>query len=224
MRLLWCMKINIGVLIFSTAVIILLAHSNGANGQQKSPPPPVKGYLVGYKIEGRDTVYQINIRELYVFNRPERFKKSRSWREFARLVYNFRKVYPYALRAKDKILEADSIMTAKNLTGKARDRYIKIYEDKLFAEFEKPLRKMTITQGKLLLKLIDREVGQSSYYLIKTYKGGFTAFFWQGIARIFGSDLKSMYDAYGSDRAVEELVQMYKEGSFDSLYYSMYNY
>jgi hypothetical protein len=218
------MKINIGVLIFSTAVIILLAHSNGANGQQKSPPPPVKGYLVGYKIEGRDTVYQINIRELYVFNRPERFKKSRSWREFARLVYNFRKVYPYALRAKDKILEADSIMTAKNLTGKARDRYIKIYEDKLFAEFEKPLRKMTITQGKLLLKLIDREVGQSSYYLIKTYKGGFTAFFWQGIARIFGSDLKSMYDPYGSDRAVEELVQMYKEGSFDSLYYSMYNY
>ncbi len=181
-----------------------------------------KGYVVGYKIEGKDTVYQINIRDLYVFNRPERFKKSRSWREFARLVYNFKKVYPYALMAKDKIREADSTMNARNLSNKEKERFVKIFESKLFAEFEKPLRKMTFSQGKLLLKLIDREVGQSSYYLIKNYKGSFTAFFWQGIARLFGSDLKSMYDPYGQDRAIEELVKMYQEGSFDSLYYSMY--
>lgn len=203
--------------IIYTAIISLLlfSFSGRADGQQK-------GYLVGYKIEGKDTVYQINIRDLYVFNRPEKFKKSRSWREFSRLVYNFNKVYPYALEARKKIMEADSVMERRNLKGREKERYVKIFEEKLFSEFEKPLRKMTITQGRLLLKLIDREVGQSSYYLIKNYKGGFTAFFWQGVARIFGSDLKSMYDPYGKDRAIEELVQMYREGTFYNLYFSMY--
>lgn len=204
-------KILTGI-IFTLALLNLPSKINAQN----------KGYVVGYKIEGKDTVYQINIRDLYVFNRPERFKKSRSWREFARLVYNFKKVYPYALLAKEKIKEADSVMVAKNLNSKERERYVNIFEKKLFAEFEKPLRKMTFSQGKLLLKLIDREVGQSSYYLIKNYKGGFTAFFWQGIARIFGSDLKSQYDPYGKDSAIEELVRMYEDGSFDSLYFSMY--
>jgi hypothetical protein len=204
-------KILTGI-IFALALLNLPSKINAQN----------KGYVVGYKIEGKDTVYQINIRDLYVFNRPERFKKSRSWREFARLVYNFKKVYPYALLAKEKIKEADSVMVAKNLNSKERERYVNIFEKKLFAEFEKPLRKMTFSQGKLLLKLIDREVGQSSYYLIKNYKGGFTAFFWQGIARIFGSDLKSQYDPYGKDSAIEELVRMYEDGSFDSLYFSMY--
>lgn len=203
--------------IIYTAIISLLlfSFSGRVDGQQK-------GYLVGYKIEGKDTVYQINIRDLYVFNRPEKFKKSRSWREFSRLVYNFNKVYPYALEAREKIMEADSVMERRNLKGREKERYVKIFEEKLFSEFEKPLRKMTITQGRLLLKLIDREVGQSSYYLIKNYKGGFTAFFWQGVARIFGSDLKSMYDPYGKDRAIEELVQMYREGTFYNLYFSMY--
>lgn len=201
--------------VYIFTAFILLIGANSLKAQNK-------GYVVGYKIEGRDTVYQINIRDLYVFNRPERFKKSRSWREFARLVYNFKKVYPYALMAKDKIKEADSTMVAKNLSQKERDRFVNIFEKKLFAEFEKPLRKMTFSQGKLLLKLIDREVGQSSYYLIKNYKGSFTAFFWQGIAKIFGSDLKSVYDPYGKDRAIEELVKMYEDGSFDYLYFSMY--
>ena len=201
--------------IFIKFIVMSLFFSSGINGQNK-------GYVVGYKIEGKDTVYQINIRDMYVFNRPERFKKSKSWREFARLVYNFKKVYPYALMAKDKIGEADSVMVSKKFSNKERDRYVNIFEKKLFAEFEKPLRKMTFSQGKLLLKLIDREVGQSSYYLIKNYKGGFTAFFCQGIARIFGSDLKSVYDPYGKDRPIEELVKMYEDGSFDNLYFSMY--
>ena len=103
-----------------------------------------------------------------------------------------------------------------------RERFIKQFENELFSEFEKPLKKMTISQGKLLLKLIDREVGQSSYYLIKKYRGGFTAFFWQGIARIFGSNLKTPYDKFGEDKAIEELVVMYQNGSFDYLYYSLF--
>lgn len=202
-------------LITIATISLLILYSTSAGAQQA-------GFQLGYKIEGKDTVYQINIRDLYVFNRPDNFRKNRSWRDFSRMVYNFKKVYPYALLAKAKIEEADSVILARGLTGRQKDKYIRNFENNLFAQFEKPLRKMTITQGKLLLKLIDREVGQSSYYLIKNYKGGFTAFFWQGIARIFGSDLKSQYDPFGKDKVLEELVQMYLDGSFESLYYSMY--
>ncbi len=202
-------------LITIAIISLLILYSTSAGAQQA-------GFQLGYKIEGKDTVYQINIRDLYVFNRPDNFRKNRSWRDFSRMVYNFKKVYPYALLAKAKIEEADSVILARGLTGRQKDKYIRNFENNLFAQFEKPLRKMTITQGKLLLKLIDREVGQSSYYLIKNYKGGFTAFFWQGIARIFGSDLKSQYDPFGKDKVLEELVQMYLDGSFESLYYSMY--
>ena len=202
-------------LITIAIISLLILYSTSAGAQQA-------GFQLGYKIEGKDTVYQINIHDLYVFNRPDNFRKNRSWRDFSRMVYNFKKVYPYALLAKTKIEEADSVIRARGLTGRQKDKYIRNFENNLFAQFEKPLRKMTITQGKLLLKLIDREVGQSSYYLIKNYKGGFTAFFWQGIARIFGSDLKSQYDPFGKDKVLEELVQMYLDGSFESLYYSMY--
>lgn len=138
------------------------------------------------------------------------------------MVYNFKKTYPYALIAKDIILEADSVLTSKHFTGKAREKYIRNFEIQLFKEFEKPLVNMTFSQGRLLLKLVDREVGQNSYYLIKSYKGGITAGFWQGIAKIFGSDLKKPYDKFGEDKNTEELVIMYYNGSFYYLYYSLF--
>ena len=93
----------------------------------------------------------------------------------------------------------------------------------LFNEFEKPLRKMSFSQGKLLLRLIDREIGQSSYSIIKNYRGGAAAGFWQGVAKIFGSDLKKPYDRFGQDRLTEELVQMYQRGTFEYLYYSIFH-
>ena len=92
----------------------------------------------------------------------------------------------------------------------------------MFREFEKPLRGLTFSQGRLLLKLLDRELGQTSFYVIKNYRGGAAAGFWQGIAKLFGSDLKKPYDKFGEDNIVEELVLMYQDGVFDSLYYSMF--
>ncbi|MDP3437459.1 MAG: DUF4294 domain-containing protein, partial [Bacteroidales bacterium] len=146
-----------------------------------------KGFSTGYKIEGRDTIYYMNLSEVYLFSWDNKRKKDKEWREFYRLVYNFRKTYPYALIAKEKINEADSALTSQRLSKRDRERFIQQFELELFHEFEKPLRKMTFSQGKLLLKLIDREIGQSSYYIIKNYRGGAAAGFWQGIAKIFGS-------------------------------------
>lgn len=176
----------------------------------------------GYKVEGKDTIYYFNLSEVYFYSWDKSKKSGREWREFYRLVYNFKKTYPYALIARQKIYEADRILTTSNFNAAQREKFIKKFEENLFKEFEKPLRKMTFSQGRLLLKLIDREVGQSSFYIIKNYRGGAAAGFWQGIARIFGSDLKKPYDRFGEDRLTEDLVRMYQQGTFDYLYYSMF--
>ena len=182
-----------------------------------------KGYTVGYKVEGRDTVYQISLKEIYHYSWDNTRKKGREWREFYKLVYNFEKTYPYALKAKDIIKEADSVLANSKFNDRQREKFIKNFETELFNEFEKPLRKMSFSQGKLLLRLIDREIGQSSYSIIKNYRGGAAAGFWQGVAKIFGSDLKKPYDRFGQDRLTEELVQMYQRGTFEYLYYSIFH-
>ena len=202
---------------FALSLVLLMLPGISVKAQENK-----RGYEVGYKIEQGDTVYQIRIRDTYLFNWPDNKRKGKEWREFSRLVYNFRKAYPYALIAKEKLILADSVLASRRLTDKAREKFIKDFERQLFAEFEKPLRKMTISQGKLLLKLVDREIGQSSFQLIKEYKGGFNAVFWQGIAKLFGSDLKKPYDRYGEDKITEELVQMYNNGTFDYLFYSIF--
>ena len=81
-------------------------------------------------------------------------------------------------------------------------------EDSLWNEYEPDLRKLTITQGKLLFKLVEKESDQTSYYWIEYYKGSFSAFFWQGIARIFGTNLKSGFDMNNPDDAlIDQLVK-----------------
>lgn len=192
-----------------------LFYTSFANGQKP-------GVRIGYEVHGKDTIYVDKINELHVFNRPESWKKSREWRKFYRTVYNFAKVYPYALKAKAIMRDADSTLANSNFTRAQREKFIKEYEKRLFKEFEKPLRSLSINQGKMLLKLIDREAGLSSYYAIKNYKGGAAAGFWQGVAKLFGSDLKRKYDMFGEDRILEELRTMYRDGSFWYLYYSMF--
>lgn len=181
-----------------------------------------RGAVKGQRAEESDTLYRIPLKELYYYSWDNLKKRKREWREFYRLVYNFKKVYPYSLMAKEKILEADHIIATSKFTANQREKFLKKFELELFKEFEKPLRKLTVSQGQLLLLLIDREVGESSYSLIRGYRGRAAAGFWQGIARIFGSDLKRPYDKFGKDKLVEELVQMYQRGNFEALYYSIF--
>ena len=197
--------------------LLLLAFfcSHFMQGQEKR-------IFLGYTIENGDTVYVEKIKPVYVFDRPKSWQQSREWRKYYRTVYNFAKTYPYALKACEIMKDADSTIANSNFTKWEREKYIKAYEKRLFKEFEKPLKKLSINQGKMLLKLIDREAGMSSYQAIRNYKGGAAAGFWQGVAKLFGSDLKKKYDKEGEDRMLEDLVQMYHEGSFWYLYYSMF--
>ena len=91
-------------------------------------------------------------------------------------------------------------------TERERKNYVKGVEKELFSEFEDEIRQMKVSEGRILIKLLDRETGNSSYEIIKEFKGGFSAFFWQSVARLFGHDLKAQYDPVMEDRMIENIV------------------
>lgn len=180
-----------------------------------------QGELLQFIVEDGDTIYIDEIRAARIWQKLPK-QKGREWRQYYRLVHNFSKAYPYALVAKNLVVRADSTIEADNLKGVKREKYISQVQEELFEVFEGQMRQLTVSQGALIMKLVDREVGKSSYNIIKGYKSGVTAGFWQGIAKMFGSDLKAPYDPEGEDKATEELVELWEAGEFDGLYYSLF--
>lgn len=178
------------------------------------------GYL-RMKVENGDTVYLGRIRPVYIVTRGKKGQE-KAWREYYRLVWRFARVYPYALASKGLKHQVDSTLDAQHYGFIRKERYISAIQDQLFKDFEGALRQMSIQQGAVLLKLIDRETGVTSYDLIKNYKNGIAAGFWQGIAKIFENDLKSHYDPEGADRQLEELVRVWDSGEFPSLYWAIF--
>ena len=171
-----------------------------------------EGVPIAYRIENGDTVYFVRLREV-VIRAPRKFKNAAEERQFWRLVYNVKKVYPYAKLAGIKLHELNehylSIQSEKD-----RKAYSKKVEEELQAEFEGELRKLTMTQGRILLRLVDRETGNTTYEILKDFRGSVRAFFWQSIARVFGTNLKSHYDpSSGEDRTIEQIIAQIEEGS-----------
>ena len=214
------------VKVYSIILSILLAllGSIPIAAQEEEPIPiPARksgASYMGYRVEKGDTVYFDSIDPIWVF--PRGHKSRGDLKKYYRLVYNFNKVYPYALLAKDMTNQVDNHIAENNLRMRKKEKYINQMQKELFLAYEKPLKNMSISQGRLLIKLIDREIGRSSYKIIKDYKSGITAGFWQGVAKIFGNDLKSRYDPQGDDKVTEYLVEKWKRGEFDSLYYSIF--
>lgn len=131
--------------------------------------------------------------------------RKRDYRKYERLVYNLKKVYPYALIVRARLFRVNEDMKGIE-TDKERREYLRKVEKNVFGEYEGDIRNMTITQGRLLIKLIDRETQNTSYALIKEYRGKFSAAFWQGIARLFGTNLKEEYDPTGDDALIESII------------------
>jgi len=177
--------------------------------------------VMKFFIANGDTIFVDELVPAIVYNKP-RGKQNKEWRLYYKLVYNFGKAYPYALLAKQEMDGTDEYIAKYHLKGRKKEKYVKSLEIKLFNKFEKPLRHFSFSQGHLLLRLIDRELGMTPYYLVKNYENGITAAFWQGIAKIFKSDMKKPYDKFGIDQQTEELVKIYKAGNFNYLYYNIF--
>jgi hypothetical protein len=147
---------------------------------------------------------EIEIKEVTINARPSRARRS-EYRQYEKLVSNIKKVYPYALMVRVRLSQVNEEL--KNIPDKDRKRYLKEVEKDIFGEYEDDIRDMTISQGRILIKLIDRETQNTSYELIRDYRGKFSAAFWQGIARFFGTNLKEEYDPYGEDALIEAIIK-----------------
>ena len=157
-----------------------------------------------------DTIPVILLPELKIFAfKP--FANKRVERKTTRLIRNVKRVYPYAKLAGIKLKEYEEILAGVE-DKKERRKIMKQAEAELEEEFGDDLRDLTFTQGKILIKLVYRETGSSSYELVAELRGKFRAFFWQTFARIFGFNLKNEYDPEGEDKEIEFIVQMIEAG------------
>ena len=171
--------------------------------------------LTGAVIYNGDTIEAKTLMDVGVFTQLTQSQRNASaaWTRLRNAVYV---TYPYAKRAGGVLNDINF-----NLTGitdkEARKTYIKSREKELKKEFTDPLTNLSIYQGKVLMKLINRETGNNCYEIIKEYKGGFTAGFYQTVAFFFSTNLKQSYNAKGDDAAIEKIVlevrRMYGYGS-----------
>ncbi|MBQ1990369.1 MAG: DUF4294 domain-containing protein [Rikenellaceae bacterium] len=165
-----------------------------------------RGYTRAWvEVEQGDSVQNIAVLPVYVFRRPADLRK------YQRMVIAVKKTYPIAKIARQRMAEMEEKLLTLP-TRKAQKAYTRQVEQQIKEEYTPVLKKMTRSQGAVLLKLIARETEYSSYEIVREFRGGFTAGFWQGVAKIFGANLKTEYDREDEDRMLEQIVTLYEAG------------
>lgn len=171
------------------------------------------GTTVTAVVIGNDTVPVINLPMFRVID-VRSFKNKSDEKKYYRLKRDVMKVYPYAKLAGEKLRLYNDTLT-KIPNDRLRKKYLKKIEQELKDEFTDDMENMGYNQGRILIRLIDRETGNTSYHLVEELRGTFSAFFWQSIARIFGHNLKSKYNPKeGEDKTIEEIVLLIESGEF----------
>ena len=225
-------KVLISVLTTLAAVLLLPgvpAHAQGQEARQgaleavRQARRPVRGTPMYFELDAQgDTVFMETLDPVWIFPRGRRMRDG-DWRKYYKLVYNFNRVYPYALVGRKMMAQVDSTLAADASKRSERNRYINDVEKELFRIFEKDIRNTTISQGLVLMRLVDRECGMSAFEIIKTYENGLAANFWQLVARIFSQNLKTRYDpSKGEDAKIEELCKIWDSGQWDPFYFSIF--
>ncbi|MCX6233284.1 MAG: DUF4294 domain-containing protein [Bacteroidetes bacterium] len=158
-----------------------------------------------------DTLYVMSLPTVNIYGKII-FKTKGESRRFDKLARNVKKVYPYAVLAREKLAEYSSLL-ADVTSDKERRALMRQAEKELQDQYGEELKELTFTQGMILIKLVDRETGDTSYELVEELRGKFVAFFWQSLARIFGYNLKTKYDPSGEDKDIETIVLMIQNGT-----------
>ena len=194
------------------SLFLLLAMSTASLAQTDRPghvnpedrevdmdnPTFVPMIRVGKVKLGGDSIQYMEMNDIWVFAEPI-FKDARQRAAYNRLVYNVKKVLPIAKEVKRIIIETgDYLETLPN--KKARDEHMKLVERSIKKEYTPRMKKLTYSQGKLLIRLVYRECNSSSYELINGFLGPIRAGFYQAFAWVFGASLKKRYDPNGVDR------------------------
>ena len=165
---------------------------------------------IGKAKVGQDSVQYVRTNTIYIYP-PMEFKDDKQRQAYNRLVYNIKKVLPLAKECNQIILETGAYLQTIP-TKKERDALTKAVEKELKQKYTPRIKKLTYSQGKLLIKLIDRETHSTGYELIQAFLGPVRAGFYQAFAWVFGASLKKRYDPKGADRLVERIVLQVEAG------------
>jgi len=185
-------------------IVLLLIFPTFAVAQSDS------SILVNAIIIGNDTVPNITLDEIEVLLiKYPRSKRGR--RRLSRYIKNVKKVLPYAKLAAQKLHKYEKLLLAAE-TEKEKKQLMKQAEKEIKEEYTDDIENMTFSQGIILIKLIDRETGETSYALLQELRGKFTAFFYQAFARLWGINLKVSYEPEGEDRQLEAIVRLIEMG------------
>ena len=155
-----------------------------------------------------DTIPTFEMMEVTIYGRRE-YPSARKQRRYDKLTRNVQKMYPISLEVKAILVE--TYLYLQTLPDdKAREEHLEIVEKGVWDQYLPIMKKCTLAQGKILIKLIDRECNQTSYELIQAFIGGFKAKFYQAFAALFGASLKKEYDPEHNDEdaMIEEIIWM----------------
>jgi hypothetical protein len=191
------------------AIVVAVYLLGVANAySQDTQDPLIKGKndtirIALTEVEG-ELIPWLPLRDVYIYN-TRLYKSPAERARLRRLRYNVLKVLPYAMFARERYNRLhEELSHTKN--RKEHRKLIKACEKEIKDMFNREIKNMTISQGEILIKLIDRETGNSSFQMVKELKGGFSAFFYQSVARVFGHNLKNEYNAE-QEREIEEIIQ-----------------
>jgi len=161
-------------------------------------------------VEGKDTLIYKLLDEIWVYP-GKKTRSPKQEKDFWKYVYKVKKIYPYAKTAAE-LLKQYEPEYLKLTRQKDKRKFMNKIEHELMARYKEELKRLTISEGRLLIKLVDRETSRTIYSLVRDFRGEIAVFFWQSLARLFGNNLKDSYDPYGEDRLTEEIVKMIEMG------------
>lgn len=188
---------------------ILNAPSDTVNRPVSEAYVLIDGKIYEALIIGDDTIPLVSLPPVNAVAKRT-FPSKKAEKKYERLVYHVKKALPYAQLAGKRMKEVEDELS--KLSPKDRKKRLKELEKEIKRDYEGDLKKLTFTQGRILIKLLDRETGMVSYDIVKEFRGGFTAWFFQGIAKMFSYDLREEYDPEKDDRLIESIVQKIEAG------------
>ena len=192
------MKHRIYILLFLLLACILKTSA------QQNIRQSEKGYMLPVCVYQGDTIPYITLRNVYVYPRIK-FKSKKQERYYWKLVRDVKKTLPLAKEIRRAVMETYEYMETLPDT-KSRERHMKAVEKGLKEQYTARMKKLTFSQGKLLIKLVNRECNQSSYQLVKAFMGPFKAGFYQTFAALFGASLKKEYHPEDDDKLIERIA------------------
>ncbi|MBQ7940930.1 MAG: DUF4294 domain-containing protein [Muribaculaceae bacterium] len=207
-------KLVIILILLFTGIINISAQLLDISPEQLSPLRKVfEGKYHFIEEETGDTVLMLVFYPITVYPH-EKFKNKKEEQFYWKTVRDVKKTLPYAKLICTTLLETYEYLETFS-TKKEKEEYLKQFEKAIFEQYKPIMKKMTKSQGKMLLKLINRETNQSSYNIVKAFLGSFRAGFWHTFGRFFGVNMKSGYEPEKNkdDAMIERICIRIEQGT-----------